>query len=819
MKIKTKLSLNAAVVLIAISIIIISALISAKIVNRNIQELTQKTTPYQLKALNQQRALQAHANNLVQLSAAKSLEEYKSAVAGASESLSQLNKSIGELNTLKAVSSREDKEISNITGQIQTITERKLLAWGKALTDSQPIQEKLKEALSQLDNLLKNMQKSSSSTVTKGVDNLLASNQQLNNFLVVRDGLKDLNLIVAKIPATLDKRSVAVLRDQATAIIKNAGQSLKNIKGMDQRINEINQKLAGFNEKIAGAKGLASLQLRNISDEDDKQREKIESLAKELGYEISYVLPSVEKEISQANTLLKTSTDEMSRNLNALGNTNQVLSLASNLSMLSASLVTHINKCIHAKDMNDFSQQADVVFNLFKEAGGIGQNLGGLLRKGSNPNELKILSTYHNALSGARSAFEGSEGVSEKVKAAIQSSEDLNKLNSQMRGLVFRQVEESKKEVSQAGQNQESVVAALNRAAQRNLIMVVVIGVLIGAAALLMSIGISRSITGPITRVIEGLTGGADRVASASSQVLSESRSLAEGASAQAAGLEETSSSMEEMASMTRQNADSAHQANTLMKETDLVVAEASGAMEELTRSMAGISQANEETAKIIKTIDDISFQTNLLALNAAVEAARAGEAGAGFAVVANEVRQLALRAAGAAKSTAGLIDETVQQIRSGSQIVDKTNEAFARVARRAQKVSAWVNDIATASTEQTQGIEQINKAVAEMDKVVQKNALSAQQSSEAAEEMHSQANRMKEFVGELVGLVGRTKGPVGPRLPQAIPIGSRQAGGKVRKLIQLAGTCGSGPQGVGSSRGVEISPTEVVSFKKGELS
>jgi|GEM_PF-2457979 len=318
-------------------------------------------------------------------------------------------------------------------------------------------------------------------------------------------------------------------------------------------------------------------------------------------------------------------------------------------------------------------------------------------------------------------------------------------------------------------------------------VMLTSLGIAAGSAVLivLICVYIIRMISKPLNRVIYGLRESSDQVAVASGRVSSASRQLAEGASGQAASIEETSSSMEEMASMTRQNAGNATQTNTLMGDTSRVVASASESMNHLTSSMTEISKASEETSKIIKTIDEIAFQTNLLALNAAVEAARAGEAGAGFAVVAGEVRNLALRAAEAAKNTANLIEGTVKKIRGGSEIVEKTSREFSEVAVSVSKMGELIGEVTAASHEQSQGVEQINKAVAEMDKVVQANASIADESASASEEMNAQAEQMKVHVEELAAVLSGNATGVGSKHPSASIAGTRSGRALITKSIQ----------------------------------
>jgi len=287
----------------------------------------------------------------------------------------------------------------------------------------------------------------------------------------------------------------------------------------------------------------------------------------------------------------------------------------------------------------------------------------------------------------------------------------------------------------------------------RNLI--IIIGAISVVLASVFFFFFARMISGPINRVVAMLNESSDQIGSASSQVSSSSQQLAEGAGEQASSIEETSSSLEELASMTRQNADNAQQANGLVREAGEIVQQVSEKLTQMTTAINDIDKNSGETQKIIKTIDEIAFQTNLLALNAAVEAARAGEAGAGFAVVAEEVRNLAQRSAEAAKNTNDLIGNTVNSVKEGARLCGETNDAFEKNAEVAGKTSELVSEIAAASQEQAQGIDQINRAVAEMDKVTQQNAANAEESAAASEEMNAQAEGLRGIVGDLIRLVG----------------------------------------------------------------
>lgn len=252
-----------------------------------------------------------------------------------------------------------------------------------------------------------------------------------------------------------------------------------------------------------------------------------------------------------------------------------------------------------------------------------------------------------------------------------------------------------------------------------------------------------------LDKALSQVSEGASQVASASEQISAGSQSQAQGANEQASSLEEISSSLEEIASMTKQNADNANQAKNLSGEADNNARQGTEAMARMSGAIGRIKESSDQTAKIVKTIDEIAMQTNLLALNAAVEAARAGEAGRGFAVVAEEVRNLAQRSAQAAKNTADMIGESVRNADDGVKIAHEVSSSFEQIAVSSKKVNDLIAEIAAASKEQSQGIDQVTTAVSQMDKVTQQNAANSEESASASEELSSQAQELQSMVAQ----------------------------------------------------------------------
>ena len=298
--------------------------------------------------------------------------------------------------------------------------------------------------------------------------------------------------------------------------------------------------------------------------------------------------------------------------------------------------------------------------------------------------------------------------------------------------------------------------SATDLAKNMNTAVTIVLWILIISIILGLTLAwlITSGIVKPVSIIINDLASGSNEVASASGQVSSSGQELAKNANEQASSLEETSASLEELASMTKQNTENARQVNIMSSEAKESSVKGRDTVEKMTVAITKIKESSDETVKIIKTIDEIAFQTNLLALNAAVEAARAGEAGKGFAVVAEEVRNLAQRAGEAAKNTAVLIDESKNNSEQGVKVAEEVSTILGDITGKIIKMNELAVEVASASEEQTKGIDQINTAVSQIEKITQANAANSEESAAASEELTAQSEKLLEYVEVLRDIV-----------------------------------------------------------------
>ena len=258
-----------------------------------------------------------------------------------------------------------------------------------------------------------------------------------------------------------------------------------------------------------------------------------------------------------------------------------------------------------------------------------------------------------------------------------------------------------------------------------------------------------EAMTGNLARIVGQVRSGTDAIGTASREIATGNLDLSARTERQAGALEETASAMEELTSTVAQNADNARQANQLAASASSVAQHGGEVVSQVISTMGSINESSRKIVDIISVIDGIAFQTNILALNAAVEAARAGEQGRGFAVVASEVRSLAQRSASAAKEIKTLIDDSVAKVGSGSELVSRAGTTMDEVVTSVRQVADIVAEITAASSEQSDGISQVNLAITDMDQTTQQNAALVEQAAAAAEAMQEQAARLSDVVSQ----------------------------------------------------------------------
>ncbi|HBF37179.1 MAG TPA: hypothetical protein DDW50_07645 [Firmicutes bacterium] len=362
-------------------------------------------------------------------------------------------------------------------------------------------------------------------------------------------------------------------------------------------------------------------------------------------------------------------------------------------------------------------------------------------------------------------------------------------------------------------QTRSEIATKINESKNRTLITILLTEIMIIIVSLfIVMFLIKNTIVNALNKGVAAINQSAGEVAAASNQLSSSAGQLSQGSAEQASAIEESSSTLQESTSMLQQNTENTKQAATLAEQAKESSNKGIQEMQKMMSSMEEIKKSSDQIARIIKVIDDIAFQTNILALNAAIEAARAGEAGMGFAVVAEEVRNLAGRSAQAAKDTAAIIETNIELSGQGVSVAGKVRQALDEITATAKKVSELMEEIAAASQEQAQGVNQVNQGMAQIETVTQQNAATAEESASAAEELSAQSETMQRIVRELLELVN------GKSASAEVPIKSQ--GENIHKHIshEVHSISHKEPMGAlaqGTKKTKVISPDEVIPLEK----
>ena len=349
------------------------------------------------------------------------------------------------------------------------------------------------------------------------------------------------------------------------------------------------------------------------------------------------------------------------------------------------------------------------------------------------------------AISGQReTVYKGMSGDAATRSAIRPQAEKLTESTESLRRSLSQVTAVAEKTLAA---RLSATMAATRQQRITNLWMAAIIVVL---GSVVMYFIVRRSIVGPISRVVSGLRDSSEQVAGASQSIRGSGQQIADSSSAQAASLEETSATLEEISSGARSNAEHSANVKNKVSQARAVAEKSTLDVNAMRAAMSEIQTASNNIAKIVKTIDEIAFQTNILALNAAVEAARAGEAGAGFAVVAEEVRSLAQRCAEAARETASMIDDTIAKSERGVQMSSTVATGLEGISQQIQEIDGLVAEIAQASHEQSTGVNEVNKAVVSLNGTTQANAATAEEAAATVEELAVQVEALHRFTREL---------------------------------------------------------------------
>ncbi len=779
MTIKTKLTLNVVIVLVIIGVVAATSIIGMGFVKSKLFYLTERSTPFQMRTVEFQRAIQGATADLVKINTSKGMEEYRNYRVEAEKALSEVKNAQGALESLSGGSKLEThEELHKIATELFDVAQGRLQAEEAAGAADRTIMQRLKEnsgKLQDLDTKIKGLQLNRSAAFVTSLENTESISSRLRNIELLKITLKDLQLAVFEIQKAQDKKIMIIGRGKARSAINKALQNeyLKESKNMTADIKALGERI----EELVKIKSSP----RDARTAADEGRE--EAINKDVGEKLSSILLTIDQEVVSAEEKYGIETKKQGEVFTQANIATNVLTGNSELVALGLSIEGLSTKLFTLASVKDVTGVENELKKVFGRIGNAEKNLEKALAKINAKEEMKILRTVEASLASIRGLLFAREGVIAKIDNHLSMQEKAVKAAGRLREIVLQQAEKGKKTVTIAQGEQEKAIGTVNKMVSFSMALIVAIS--LGAVVFGVAFGawVYRSIARPLNqlmRVSDEVAGGdlkseisveahdevgivqssmakmvnnlrgivgrirnaTESLASSSEELSATATALEKGSQEQTAQTDQSATAMTEMSQTTldvAKNASDTSEAAQKMKKTamqgkdamDITVNELvkfADTVKESAAKVESLGHKSEEINNIITLIKDIADQTNLLALNAAIEAARAGEQGRGFAVVADSVRQLAER-------TANATDDIAKTVRTMQTEVGESVEFMKEERESVEKVIVHVKNTLKA-------IDEIVVYVGQVADMVQRIAAATEEQSSASEEVsHNMEN------------------------------------------------------------------------------
>lgn len=773
MTIRAKLTLNVIMVIIIVGVVATTSIIGMGFVKSKLFYLTERSTPFQMRTVEFQRAIQGTSSDLIKVSASRSMDEYKAYRSEAEKSLLEVKGTQDALESLSGGAKMETyNELNLIAKELFEITEGRLHAEEEAERANKTITQKLKDAsnrLKDMDAKIKGLQLNRSANFVTSLEDTKELSLKLRNIELLKATLKDLQLAVLEIQKAQDKKTLIIAKGKVNTSITKAVQNdyLKESKNLMADIKAIGER----------AEELVKLQTTLIGHDNDELRKRFDAINKDMGEKLSSVILTIEQEVVSASDKYRIETEKQGKVFTQANIATNVLTANSEMVSLGLTiegLSTRLFTLLTARDVDSVETE---IRKVYEKIDSVQKSLEKALTKLEAKEELKILQSVESVLNSIKGVLLAKDGIVAKIRHQISMREKALQATERLKEIVLKQAQKGKETVTTAQGEQEKAIGTVNKMVRFSTILIAAIGV--GAVIFGIAFGtwIYRSVSKPLNELIWG----ADQIAqgnltcarteytkdeigmvhksmckmienlremvgkmktttgtlaSSSEELSATATTIERGSNEQMLQIEQSATAMTEMSQtiidVAKNASDTSGMAQTMRnvaingKETITDTMKRLSDFVDSVKSSAAkiesLSKRSEEINKIIALIKEIADQTNLLALNAAIEAARAGEQGRGFAVVADSVRQLAEKTAAATGDISRTIKTMEGEIKESVNIMEE------------EKISA---EMIFSNVKNT--LDVINGIVQHVEKVtdmVQRIAVASEEQSSAAEEV-----------------------------------------------------------------------------------